>query len=71
MSITSIEAIERSNGMGRAVLKEAEAKVVALPAAKAQVVSLPPAAAKPLSARLSPGSNPLWSTSCRRWSRSR
>lgn len=54
MSITSIEAIERSNGMGQAVLKEAEAKVVALPAAKAQVVSLPAAAGKPLSARLSP-----------------
>lgn len=52
MSVTNIEAIERSNGMGQAVLKEAEAKlVVAKPAAPAQVVSLPPAAAKPLSAR--------------------
>jgi nitrate/nitrite transport system permease protein len=59
MSITAIEAIERSNGMGQAVLKEADAKIVALPAAKAQVVSLPQAAGKPLLARLSPWLKPI------------
>lgn len=54
MSITAIEAIERSNGMGQAVLKEPEAgaKVVTLPPTKAQVVNLPQAAAKPLAARI-------------------
>ncbi len=52
MNVTSIEAIERSNGMGQAVLKEGEAKVVALPAAKAQVVSLPPTVQKPLAQRI-------------------
>jgi nitrate/nitrite transport system permease protein len=54
MSITAIEAIERSNGMGQAVLKEPEAgaKVVTLSTTKAQVVNLPQAAAKPLAARI-------------------
>lgn len=59
MSSTSIEAIERSNGMGQAVLKEANAKIVALPAAKAQVVSLPQAIPKPLSAHILPWLRPL------------
>lgn len=61
MSITAIEAIERSNGMGQAVLKEPEAgaKVVALPATKAQVVSLPQAVGKPLAARILPWLKPV------------
>ncbi|RDJ23105.1 nitrate ABC transporter, permease protein [Bosea caraganae] len=45
--------------MGQAVLKEADAKIVALPAAKAQVVSLPQAAGKPLMARILPWLRPI------------
>jgi nitrate/nitrite transport system permease protein len=61
MSVTDIETIERSSGMGQAVLKEADtgAKIVPLPAGKAQVVSLPSVAGKPLAARILPWLSPV------------
>ncbi|WP_441489169.1 nitrate ABC transporter permease [Bosea sp. 2RAB26] len=60
MSVTIVEAMERSSGMGQAILKNAtDAKVVALPAAKAEVVSLPPVLAKPVAQRVIPWLRPI------------